>query len=39
MATLDFMQLSSNLASMGKKLHIVSIKDRFNASDIHFCFN
>ena len=36
---MGFMQLLTNLASMRRKLHIVSIKDRFNANDIHFCFN
>ena len=36
---MGFMQLLTNLTSMRRKLHIVSIKDRFNANDIHFCFN
>ena len=36
---MSMMKLLTNLASMRGKLHIVSIKDRFNANDIHFCFN
>ena len=33
---MGFVQLLTNLAPMRRKLHIVSIKDRFNANDIHF---
>ena len=33
---MGFVQLLTNLAPMRRKLHIVSVKDRFNANDIHF---
>ena len=38
MATLGFMQRLTNLASMTRKHHIASIKDRLNANDINFIF-